>query len=151
MKTETLYSSTDNDRANKLDEQMDQAIALTVPEDTPIVEPVAAERAITDTAIEEKLPLWKRRAVKVLGVVAGSAAGVVGISQYNAAPTFSSDQHTIRVTTGDTVWEMADLVEGVENINKQDAVSEIYDRSPDYDDGVLNPGDELNIPVSVEK
>lgn len=101
---------------------------------------------------QDKGELRLTRRGKVAAWMAGvalSAGSMLGLAHHNGDADFSKEQHSVTVHQGDTVWDLANTIEGVGKVNKQDAVTEIQERSPDFDDGV-HPGDVANIPDRVE-
>lgn len=122
---------------------------------TPAVaqEKTASER---DTQPNYKM---RRIAVGVAGaaVVGGAslvpqAVGAIGELHNNSSPAFSEESTTHFTQPGDTLWGIVDQIEGIENIDKRDAVSHINKDPANTDmlkDG-LQGGDVITIPVSVE-
>lgn len=106
---------------------------------------------------EDEKPLkLKKKAVLMLGAMAlaaGAATPYVSEAIANVAngPSFSVENENYVVQPGDTLWTIANQVDGVENVDKRDVISEIKIRN--NDDGLashLTPGSQIEIPKSVE-
>jgi len=74
----------------------------------------------------------------------------------NQQPKFSDTTHEYVVPQGGTVWEAADSVEGTANVTDMSSVTDYIEAMPEntggggaLNDGVLNPGEHLIVPDSV--
>ncbi len=92
------------------------------------------------------------RQLIALGAVVLSALGV----GWGVKHTLSDEEkpsrptRSVLVKPGDTVFGYAEqIVEGLDKpVDVREIVDEIIALSPDAQDGVLHPGDELNVPLS---
>ena len=112
------------------------------------------ETSATDTQNEEPQPNARNRIVGAsIAAVAGAAlvttAGVGAVQ----APEFSDETKTVTVESGDGLYDLADEIQGVEGVNRADAVAAIESNPVNIDplkDG-LQPGDSIEVPIKVEK
>ena len=129
-------------------------------------EPIATEVQENTKPEDDAQPNFKKRRIVVgaAGLVAGAAvAGVASLVPQavdalaelhsNSGPTFSEESTTHFTQPGDTLWGIADQIEGVHDLkDKQVAVEYVENHPANIDvleDG-LQPGDTITVPVSVE-
>lgn len=93
----------------------------------------------------------KQKLGRVMAMAALIATGVGTVEAANWAntPTFSNATHTITVKEGDTVWGLANSIEGGDNLaNKQAAVDKIREDNGNMDLN-LKPGEKVTVPDAV--
>ncbi len=83
-----------------------------------------------------------------LALVGGKVAHDAITSE--AAPRPTRD---VQVEAGDVgvVWDEARTFAKAQNVDTRDVVDDIREASPDYQDGVANPGDVLHVPLTDEE
>lgn len=113
--------------------------------DKPKLIPIRQEKS------EEKIPIHLTARGKIAATVLAVTTVIgVGNAIHQANKVEFSDQtHTKVVSPGETVWDMANSVDGIDD-HKREAVRKIEELSPDLQDGSADVGDEVIIPDSVE-
>ena len=84
--------------------------------------------------------------------VATTAADTV-TSQFNG-PTFSAENISHQVQLGDNEWNISNEVNGSEHVDPRtivDHIKEMPENADVYEDGILDQGEILEIPISVER
>ena len=90
--------------------------------------------------------------VTVLGAAVAVPAAVDALSEIHESnqPVFSTETTTRVANEGDTLWGIAQQIEGSEKYDTQDTVSHIQASNIDVLEDGLQAGESIVVPVSVE-
>lgn len=102
---------------------------------------------------ENEFRLTRRGKVAlVIGGLGLTAAALFGYNQ-NDAPKYSKETVTEMVEPGDTLWDIAQRVDGANQHDNRDVVDHIKqmpENAETFADGKLDQGEDVTRPVSVE-